>query len=447
MLPVLHQSFTEKNLKRIFLEKNSKGAFIEGDYFPDVKKLSRKLTKIKQQIKKHKSRKQTLTINLYESQLKRLYKIKDKIYSERDKKIDLEMKNVSEKISNKQFEISISLGSIIDSKQTYKISNDAESYFSEKKLQINIKNECLTKQASRDEIIPCLTSILGDNFPKLLIRTDISSFFESINHSILNSFVEESSLSTQSKKLIRKILQQYCILSGNDNGLPRGVGVSAYLSELYMKGFDKKIKELEGLYFYQRYVDDIIIVVSKPNLNDGNDILDYIKEELNKIILETNESKTHIINTMSSSNFSIEYLGYKFNKNSSSNVNLSLSGKKITRYRDKINKSIDNYKSSNKTDIDVRLLIDRIRFLTGNTKLTNNKGGAFTGIYNSNKWITDTSPLNGLDHYLISRINSITEPTLKRRLSKFKFYDGFNGKEFRSFSAKRIGEITKVWKL
>lgn len=53
---VLHQSFTDNNLKKIFLAQNRKGAFLEGSFFPNVKAYSHKLTRIKKKIKDHKSR-------------------------------------------------------------------------------------------------------------------------------------------------------------------------------------------------------------------------------------------------------------------------------------------------------------------------------------------------------------------------------------------------------
>ncbi|MEZ9895875.1 antiviral reverse transcriptase Drt3a [Vibrio breoganii] len=444
---MLQQSFTDKNLKKIFLVQNRKGAFLEGSFFPTVKAYSHKLTRIKKKIKKHKSKEPNLSTSLYKSQLNRLYKVKDKLYEERDGAIDVEMKKVSALISHKQFSIQISSGKFVDSKPTYKIPNDAQSYFAEKKLQINIKNECHTSLASRDHIVPSLSNVLSDKFPKIVIRTDIESFYESIDHNILNSKVENSSLSTQSKKLIRKILQEYCNLSNTSKGLPRGIGVSSYLSELYMDEFDDELRKLDGVYFYQRYVDDIIIVISKPKACDVTNILNEVIKSARKIELTTKATKTKTFNTFTVGNYNFEYLGYKFTKQDGHPIKIELSRNKLAKYRSKVDYSINSYSSSNKRDKDKRLLIDRIRFLTGNTKLTNNKGGAFTGIYSSNQWVTDPSQLNGLDQYFNNKLNSITDLTLKRRLSKLKFYDGFKNKSFRSFSASRIGEITKVWKL
>ena len=46
------------------------------------------------------------------------------------------------------------------------------------------------------------------------------------------------------------------------SGVPRGFGVSAYLSELYMREIDNEIKALPDVIYYARYVDDIVIIFS-----------------------------------------------------------------------------------------------------------------------------------------------------------------------------------------
>ena len=43
-------------------------------------------------------------------------------------------------------------------------------------------------------------------------------------------------------------------------GVPRGIGISAYLSELFMRNVDNQIQELDDLIYYARYVDDIIAI-------------------------------------------------------------------------------------------------------------------------------------------------------------------------------------------
>jgi hypothetical protein len=48
----------------------------------------------------------------------------------------------------------------------------------------------------------------------------------------------------------------------HEKGVPRGVGISSYLSELYMENIDNEIRNLQDVIYYARYVDDIFIIIS-----------------------------------------------------------------------------------------------------------------------------------------------------------------------------------------
>ncbi|EGH68896.1 hypothetical protein PSYAC_29236, partial [Pseudomonas syringae pv. actinidiae str. M302091] len=39
-----------------------------------------------------------------------------------------------------------------------------------------------------------------------------------------------------------------------------GLALSATITEIVMQDFDNSIKELDGVFYYGRYVDDIIVV-------------------------------------------------------------------------------------------------------------------------------------------------------------------------------------------
>ena len=49
-------------------------------------------------------------------------------------------------------------------------------------------------------------------------------------------------------------------------GVPRGVGISPLLSEIYVRDLDSSISSFIGTHFYARYVDDIFIILTAfPN--------------------------------------------------------------------------------------------------------------------------------------------------------------------------------------
>ncbi|EPM56853.1 phage-related reverse transcriptase/maturase family protein, partial [Pseudomonas syringae pv. actinidiae ICMP 19103] len=43
----------------------------------------------------------------------------------------------------------------------------------------------------------------------------------------------------------------------------RGLALSATITEIVMQDFDNSIKELDGVFYYGRYVDDIIVVTDR----------------------------------------------------------------------------------------------------------------------------------------------------------------------------------------
>ena len=88
-----------------------------------------------------------------------------------------------------------------------------------------------------------------------------------------------------------------------------------------------------------------------------------------------------------------------------------------------------------------------MRFLTGNTRLRNNKKNVLTGIYFSNSQLTEKDELRGLDEYLIKKIESdIVGVRLQERLKKYRFIEGFESRRFSPFKTHDLAEIMKVWK-
>lgn len=160
-----------------------------------------------------------------------------------------------------------------------------------------------------------IINILEDKSPKYVIRTDIKGFYESIpQKKLLDKLNNDYLLSARSKKFIQQILEEYNKLTGQSDsdtakGVPRGIGVSAYLSELFMREVDNKIRELDDLVYYARYVDDIIAIFipQSKNIKDFN----KYKEGINKIIqddekLELNSDKTNEYNLLEGINFDNE---------------------------------------------------------------------------------------------------------------------------------------------
>ena len=103
-----------------------------------------------------------------------------------------------------------------------------------------------------------MISLLNEGVPKWVIRLDIKHFYESIDRKRqMERFIEDGRLNFQSIYLLKSLFEEPVIASMN--GLPRGLSISSAISELYMKYFDLDVRRQDGVYFYARFVDDIIV--------------------------------------------------------------------------------------------------------------------------------------------------------------------------------------------
>jgi hypothetical protein len=281
-----------------------------------------------------------------------------------------------------------------------------------------------------------------------VIRTDIKDFFETIPHNKIKQKINcDPLLTASSKKIITQILSEYTRLSGNDNGIPRGIGISSYLAELYMRSIDDKIRSQKNVIYYARYVDDIIVIYApQPN----SDISNLLKDLTTCIIdngLTVNEKKTKSFDLIEPQNATLEYLGYKMSFDRGT-VKLELTNNKIKKYKRYLSMSFGAYHKTSKFNEQKarKLLVKRIRFLTSNTRLLNNKKDTIVGVYFSNSLLTCFKKFTGLDDYLKNEISKISSNNLTERLKKLSFTEGFLQRKYASFTAAELKKITMVWK-
>ncbi|MBC7009901.1 RNA-directed DNA polymerase [Pseudoalteromonas sp. BZK2] len=445
------QSFSHQNLFKIYVSENKKGNNLAEKYFGDVDFEYTKINRVRTLIRRAYSRRRNYSKEVFETRILLLYRILHGLKSRKNDLVREHLKRISKNVSKKDFHFVIKKGANkVNGKDVYISNGSSSSFFSEKQIQRNIKYIYGVKQADRDLIIPQLKSVLDDQFPKIIIKTDIKSFYESIDREMLLKKLNESPLlSLTTRKLIARLLKSYEKASGSKSGIPRGVGVSAYLSELYMKRFDTVIESLPNLIYYSRYVDDIVIVLTKEPGHKAEHYLKLVEDQLHKEKLKINtvggKTKVTVVEGASTP-FSFDYLGYKF-KYASGRITLELAQKKILKYESRIKAVIDTYnkhciKQPNKSKKELFL---RLKFLTSNTKLSNNKGNAVVGIYNSNKWISDPTYLSALDRKLMGISRKIKNPNVRKKISKFSFQKGFEDRTFSGFSPSDFFTITKVW--
>lgn len=445
---MLDQSFSADNFRRILDYENRKGVYLEGEYFEDIAKITEQIKKCNTDIK---DKKRTASADEFETFRKETNLKKEELKKKKEELLTSELQKISDIIVNNKFRIVLSKDDTITDKPVYIIENKPENFFALKQIQYNFRRLYKVKQANRFQILSQLKVLLDDPFPKYVIRTDIQEFYESIPHDkLLQKLNEENLLTFFSKKILFQILNEYKKLSGSDKGVPRGVGISAYLSELYMREIDKQIKSLPTVTYYARYVDDIIIIFTPTSTKDNRDYLKKIDEIIEtKFSLTRNKLKTNefdLIDTPKSCNS--EYLGYQIHFGNCP-VSFKLTTNKKKRYKRRIDLILDSYLNFSKVDEKRarKILIKRIKFITGNTRLLNNKKNIIVGVYYSNNLLTDSSDFRGLDTYLTYKINAeIVSPIVRTRLSKYNFLDGFENKRFTPFTTNDLSKILEIWK-
>lgn len=445
---MLDQSFTVDNLRKIFDYENRKGNYLEGLYFPDIEYVSKDIKKCVGEMRLLKNNKINMLSVDYIKQKNALEEKKKSLKNHKEILLLKELEKISLNISSNKFSFDVKKISDINNKPVFSVDRDAESFFAIKQLQRNLKKTYKIKQSSRYYILSSLLSVLSDNFPKVIFRIDLQSFYENIpSNEVIKKIQDDYSLTAFSKKLVKQIINDYQKISVNNRGLPRGIGISAYLSELYMSEFDNKTRRKPEVMFYARYVDDIIIIIC-PKPNDDIDlIIDEIKKQIDDLGLLLNNQKTKIENLLQPRNIKIDYLGYGISI-SSGNVAISLSNNRMIKYKNRISLIFDDYLAKAKKNEKKarKILIKRLRFLTTNTRLLNNKKNVLVGVFFSNSLVNEMSCFTALDHFLNHKSQSVQSPSLKARLSKISFLKGFSEKTFTRFNVFDLKEIVSVWK-
>lgn len=327
----------------------------------------------------------------------------------------------------------------------YVLDPSSEIYSIAKQVQEHIKSSYRLQMPRRFDVINRVIETLKTDRSKTILITDFQKFFENILHDqLLNKLTKDAVLDKTALESIAQLLHEYKECSGQTKGVPRGVGISTYLAELYVQDLDKCIQSLSGVTFYSRFADDIIIAFHPSEQRDFLNEITHIAKSFGFIL---NDQKTSVYPlTPGSSAKTLNYLGYKISFGGNTPVHIRLTESKIERYKHRLDVTFDAYLAAMKHDEKNarKLLVKRIRFLTGNTRLTGKN--SFIGIYYSNSHLTDFSDLDTLDSYLKNKIETkIHLPQLKNRLSKFSYKDSFLKKKFSPFSALDIAKITKIW--
>lgn len=358
--------------------------------------------------------------------------------------------------------------------------------------KIDLESHYKVKVANRDYVIRTLKMILDNDDPKIVIRADIKSFFESIDFSLLLEKLKRDSyvspITIRSLKAIKTQLDESLSRKVRGKiytvGVPRGLSISSHLSELYMTHFDNLLKTFPGVYFYQRYVDDIVIVAN-PRMISVDELSKSMHETASLFALELhgNDGKWQVFDSsQDNTKIDFEYLGYRF-KVVSGEVNIGLSRKRISRYKKRIDAVFTHYshiqhlRKKKDDNVDIAKKIDKswnapikrlyslMAGLTGNGLMTGTKGFIPVGVYYSNKHITTMSDLEALDQYLTQAIDERFNPgidlfnygegnnyeknvsNIKMILHRWSFVKGFHERQLLHKNQRYLRAVELIKKL
>jgi len=474
---MLDQSFSSTNFNIIFLKENRKGNFKKEHFNQEYIDKHEEFKNVLEE----KNDQKVLLGYLDEEQLDSFAARLEKINEEKEI-IRLNIfQLLCDKICSSKFQFNIIYN---PHNKVFSVEKDAPSYYAIKQLQYNINRTFKVAQANRNQIIKQLYNIVADGYPKVIIKTDIKSFYETIPHEKLFHTINDNNLlSPFSKKLIKKLFFEYenkkdTAIIESRKGVPRGIGLSAYLSELYMRDIDSSIKAMDDLVYYARYVDDIIAIFTPKTESSKGDYLGDIRRIIcteNNLSLKDGtdgeENKTLEINLMDKNTFNetFNFLGYSFSLVRTSKKKFSslieMSENKIERYKTRLTQSVEAYNiDSIYNEREARkLLFSRLKFLTGNFHLNNNKRNVKSGIYYSNEMLIlndlKFTSLKRVDNELFSAIQLLNPPPKiginKEKLiehiqQNFSFEDGFFMKEKHfysfNFSKKETGFYFRKFK-
>tara|TARA_R110000737_G_scaffold282726_1_gene289371 strand:- start:2522 stop:3691 length:1170 start_codon:yes stop_codon:yes gene_type:complete len=324
-------------------------------------------------------------------------------------------------------------------------TNNKNEFIALKKLNSILKRLYTVSYSSRSEILTQLIEIIKDGSDYKIIRADIKDFFDNVPRSrLINKFKSDSILGSL---MINKLRQfDVCLKGLGCTSLPRGISLSSTLSEIYLRDFDKAIKNHNDVYYYARYVDDIVIVC----LEGLSDIEQILKSNLDNLDLELNDKYKVIQSSFKKENF--DYLGVNFSFNPKG-ISLSLSKNKVNKLKTRIIKSILDYKNNRDDD----LLVNRIKFITSNyalyTKTESNNLKA--GIYYNNQHINDYSQLNELNEFLrksftsqkgsLSKASQKIPKNIASICMKQCFFKGYIEKKMINFDSRHMSNVVRCW--
>ncbi|WP_309858074.1 antiviral reverse transcriptase Drt3a [Leifsonia sp. 1010] len=351
-------------------------------------------------------------------------------------------------IQRDRFSWGLHQSSMVNGRQTYALDASPHVFFADKHLQRVVGSQHNHRQPSRQDVVGALVRAIDNRLPKAVVKVDVERFYESIEHRRLIQVLARTDITPVNRALIGLLLDEYQALVGAPVGLPTGIGLSAKLAEFFVSRLDTRFLSLPNIQYFARYVDDIVCVRGLENRDTSTDaeLIAEISTGLAELGLGVNASKSAVFRLRNQVLPAFDLLGYRI-AYGSTGVSVQLTPNRLQTIKDRVSNSFDVWqKRGPQNGGRQRLLLDRIRFLTGNTRLLNNKRNAMVGIYFSNPHLTDLKQLSHLDDHLKAiTAQQIMPSGLKSKIDALSFREGFETRRIHRFRPRQLEQLRGAW--
>lgn len=333
-----------------------------------------------------------------------------------------------------------------------------------RKIAANLSSITKTGPSERSRLIKVLLLCLNQEIQFRLYRFDVRRFFDSLSVEKSLAHVTDTAVSRKTVELLASILREHA--AAGKPGIPTGLAISATLAEVMMDPFDRYVRSLPEVFYFGRFVDDIVVITS-----GAEDASEFERGLLTALPAGTSfgEKKLGRIDApkIDHGNSSVigrfDYLGYEFkirderirSKESKRVVEINLSERSLKRILTRTSKAFRAYASDGRFDE----LYLRICYLTSNYRLfdplVNRK--RLAGVYHNHPFLTyhPGNSLQDLDGALRLLIFDSSNRRAgagvqlnrqqRRMLAARSFLLGHMRRQYRSFSIKTLALVKRCW--
>lgn len=435
------QSFSSSNFQTIFNIENRKGHIVLGRMSQDYQEVVADMRETKKEMSALRKKKRD---QWSEAEVKDDCNNKgllELLQKERNNYFISHLEQISKTVNAHDFQFSMTK-SIYNGKEVFSIDTTVwAQFYAMKCLSHNLMRVFNIETSNRHTVMTNLKLLMNNYLPVYVIRTDVSHFFESIPQKRLMDLVDRNSvLSMKSKEMIHKIIKQYEQLKDQtlvpaNIGVPRGIGVSSVLSEIYMNDIDKEIKSRQEVIFYSRYVDDIIILLS--DLGHFDTIEAYYTQLKSRFLDEYGLTLQSLGSTKckllklhepggGTRGETLSYLGYKMYiqpSNRFRSTMFGLSDERKLRFKTRVDHVVNRF--NNVVKVNIRQakhdLKDGLNLITGNIRLSKAKSGVKVGFYYNNDLLDRNEDFHELQDYLNQVVISVPANLFLDSRDKMRF--------------------------